>query len=309
MSLDLHFYYKKDRLNQLRGFCATARCDCSQIKASKELNVEPATVNKQIASLERDLKVKLFDRTNPQRLTLTKEGEMFYNEIVPAIQKIDSIFETFYDRLNKMKNKIIRIGAHHTIFYYLMPNYIKKFNSIFPDVVFELKQTSLKDSIDGLLKNKFDIVLYPIEYDIPECKTTLLYSLDPMILMNKNNKLANIRDKEITYKDIYSQNLMMTNKDNILPYFQKICEDFNLKSCINFEDADWEMMRNFVKLDLGIHLYSDLYNIFSNLKDPEIISKNVSHLFPKIRIYSIVKEGKLQTETVEKFLEMIMQKF
>ena len=102
---------------------------------------------------------------------------------------------------------------------------------------------------------------------------------------------------------------MMTDKDSILPYFQKICKEYKFKSYINFEEADWEMMKNFVKLDLGIHLYSDLYNLFPDLKDPEIVSKNVSHLFPKIKIYSIVKYGKEQIEIIKKFLEMTIMDF
>ena len=309
MSIESHFYYKKDRLNQLRGFCTTVMCECSQVQAAKRLNVEPATVNKQISSLERDLKLKLFSRNNPQKLTLTESGRKFYHEIIPIIQKIDSIFETFYDGLNEEKNRVIRIGAHHTIFYYLMPNYIKKFKKILPNTIFELKYAPLKECIDDLLSDKLDIVLYPLEEDIPECKKTLLYDLDPMILVNKNNPLVSIRDKQITYKDLYSQNLMMTDKDSILPYFQKICKEYKFKSYINFEEADWEMMKNFVKLDLGIHLYSDLYNLFPDLKDPEIVSKNVSHLFPKIKIYSIVKYGKEQIEIIKKFLEMTIMDF
>ena len=221
MPLDSYFYYKKDRLNQLRGFCTTVKCDCLQAKASKELHVEPATVNKQIASLERDLKIKLFNRVNPQKLVLTKEGEMFYKEIIPIMQKIDSVFETFYDKVDKIKDKTIKIGAHHTIFYYLMPNYIKKFQTLVPDAMFELKQFSFKECLENLLSDKIDVILYPIEHEIPECETTLLYELDPMILVNKNNPLVNIRDKEITYKDLYSQNLLMTNKSDILPYFHK----------------------------------------------------------------------------------------
>ena len=76
MSLDNYFYYKKDRLNQLRGFCTTVRCDCSQAKAARKLNVEPATINKQISSLERDLEVKLFDRKNPAPPCMNKRRQI-----------------------------------------------------------------------------------------------------------------------------------------------------------------------------------------------------------------------------------------
>lgn len=309
MALDTRFYYKKDRLNQVRGFCSTVKCDCSQAKAAKELNVEPATINKQISSLERDFKVKLFNRENRHKLVLTSEGEWFYQEIIGTVQKMDSVFENLTKNLKTLKENEIKIGAHHTIFVYLIPRYINKFKAICPDIKFTLKYLSLMDCLKELKDDKLDIVLYPIERSLPGCEISLLYDLDSMLLVNKNNPLSNKRDREIEYKDLMEQDFLMIDADRILPYYQKINKDFKFSSFIKFEQTDWEMIRGYVKMNLGVHLYSDLYNLFPELKDPDIVSKNTSHLFPSIKIHSIVKEGKIQIGNVNKFLEMIKKDF
>ena len=48
---DKNFYYKKDRLNQLRGFCAVVQSG-SVNKAAKIVGVEPTAVSKQVKALE-----------------------------------------------------------------------------------------------------------------------------------------------------------------------------------------------------------------------------------------------------------------
>lgn len=309
MSLDPHFYYKKDRLNQVRGFCATVKCDCSQVRAAEELHVEPATINKQIASLERDLKINLFKRENVHRLSLTDEGLAFYQEIVVAVQKIDSIFNNFFEGIKIKQAQEIKIAAHHTIFVYLVPQYINKFKKTNPSIKFILKNIPLKNAVDSLLADTIDIALYPIEYDLAGCDATLLYDLDPMLLVNKNNPLVNKRDKEITFDDLAKENLMMIDEEKILPYFKNVCKEFKLDSFIKFKETDWEMIRNYVKLNLGVHLYSDLYNIFPMFKDPDILTKNVSHLFPNIKINAITKAGKIQNDNIKNFLKMIKEDF
>ena len=92
------FYYKKDRLNQIRGFCAVIKFG-SVNNAARNLNLEPATVSKQIITLERDIGLKLFDRSNKRKLILNDDGEKFYNKAVKILQSVDGLFEHFYTDL------------------------------------------------------------------------------------------------------------------------------------------------------------------------------------------------------------------
>ena len=96
------FYYKKDRLNQIRGFCAVVRFG-SVNRAARNLNLEAATVSKQIITLERDIGLELFDRTNKRKLLLNDNGKRFYNNAVKVLQSVDGLFEHFYTDL-KMDN-------------------------------------------------------------------------------------------------------------------------------------------------------------------------------------------------------------
>lgn len=303
------FYYKKDRLNQLRGFCAVVEAG-SVNKARDKMGVEPTAISKQIIALERDLKLKLFDRgTKKKGLTLTENGKEFYNKAVGVLRGVEGLFDHFYNEIENKQEKEIRIALHHTVLYRIVPNYIKKFKEKNKDVLFILKVLSIKDSLKELANNDVDIVLHTAESEEAGFSYKLLYDLDPMILVNKNNKLALKRDKEISYEDLSKQNLMMMERNKILPEFSEFCKKHNIHSDLEFENISWESIRNFVKLDLGVHLYSDLYNIFPDLRDSDVVSKNVSHIFPAIKMYLITKSGKVQNKKTEEFTEMVEREF
>jgi len=82
-----NFYYKNNRLQQLRGFCYAAQLN-NISKAAKHLGLTHSSVSLQIKTLERDLGIKLFDRNGP-RLSLTKEGEKLLKLALPHIDGID----------------------------------------------------------------------------------------------------------------------------------------------------------------------------------------------------------------------------
>ena len=68
------FYYKQNRLKQLRAFCFTAQFK-SMSKAAEQMFLSQPSISLLIQSLEKDLEQKLFLRKGP-RLELTAEGDI-----------------------------------------------------------------------------------------------------------------------------------------------------------------------------------------------------------------------------------------
>lgn len=100
---DKNFYYKKDRLSQLRGFCAVVENECSIAKASKKLCLTSSAISKQISSLEKDMNIILFNRTNNNRIVITKTGEEFYKDSFKKLKGIENLFLKFKNcKINKI---------------------------------------------------------------------------------------------------------------------------------------------------------------------------------------------------------------
>ena len=72
------FYYKRNRIQQLKGFYHSAQTG-SISKAAKKMGLTQAAVTLQIQSLERDIGVDLFKREG-QKIKLTElKGFFFFN--------------------------------------------------------------------------------------------------------------------------------------------------------------------------------------------------------------------------------------
>ncbi|MDD2840735.1 MAG: LysR family transcriptional regulator, partial [Rickettsiales bacterium] len=116
-----NFYYKKDRLNQLRGFCALVQ-EGTIVKAGEKIGVENATISKQIKALERDLKVSLFIKNKIRdRLVLSEEGKKFYERAISIVQETESLYKEFSKDVEDGKNNTLRIVSRDIIIEKMLP--------------------------------------------------------------------------------------------------------------------------------------------------------------------------------------------
>jgi len=305
--IDEKFYYKKDRLNQLRGFCAIVQTG-SMNKAAAKLGVEPPTISKQIIALERDTGLKLFDRElTKRRLKITTVGQEFFNKAVTVLQEVEGLFNYYSDQKLFEKDNTIKIAVHHTAINYLMPKYVQEFRKYDKKTKLIIYNLKIQEAIEKLKNEEIDLLLHIVDNIPPELTSKAISIFEPIILMNKNNILANKKDKDITFEDLTKQNMIMIDKNNIIRYFVDTCSEYNLKGNIEFVNGDWEMVRNFVKLNLGIHMYSAIYNKFEDFKDDKIITKNIKHLFPAMKLQIVVKKGKIYTKSIKNFLDIILK--
>ena len=258
------FYYKKDRLNQLRGFIATVQNDCCAIQASKVLNLESATIGKQIKSLERDLGFKLFDLTSNKRRILTEKGKMFYNEAVLRLQSIDGLFSSFSNNVMELKNNYIHFACHPNVAYEILPKAIKEFKKTNPDVVFKIEITPFDESIKNLIQEKIDFMIFPTDNtkrDKKEIKYDDFYDDDLTLVMHKDHWLASKPENEITKEDIAKSNLVCMDEElfKTHSYLNFLLTDDNFVNNIIFKDANWEIVKSMIKENLCVAPISASY--------------------------------------------------
>ena len=93
-------------LAQLRYFCTAARYH-SITQASKALFVTQPTISIAIRDLEKELSLTLFSQSG-NRLSLTEEGEIFYNKASAILSECDELLSE-YASPNRTK-PVIRLG-------------------------------------------------------------------------------------------------------------------------------------------------------------------------------------------------------
>lgn len=125
--------------------------------ASKNLYVSQPAVSQIIKQLEEKLKVELFIRTQ-KGVGLTKEGEILYNYISAAIEKIIIGEKKLEEQIN-LESGEIRIGSSDMCLkYYLLP-YLEEFQVKYPKIKINITNCPTPETIKLLEEDKIDFGL------------------------------------------------------------------------------------------------------------------------------------------------------
>lgn len=126
-------------------------------EASKELYISQSAVSQSIKTLEKRLDQTLFVRST-KKVKLTKEGELLFKHIEPAINLI-SRGENQIIEGHTLNGGQLRIGASDTICrYYLVP-FFKSFHNRYPNVHIKIINETSLNCVDLLETNQVDLIV------------------------------------------------------------------------------------------------------------------------------------------------------
>ena len=300
MKTDLReFLYKKNILQQIKGFCYAARYS-SISEAARVMNLTQSTVTLQIQSLERDLGLKLL-RRDSKPLSLTRDGEEFYKMSCPLLHEFESVVKKFLDQKNEKRQKRVDIAVHHVAISHLMPRIIAKLKAIHPQSKLVIRNIAPKEAVKRLKDGKIDLAFYPnLSYEA-EIKHVEAVSYDPILIMNKRHALAKKTIKSLT--DLKGHDLIRIDRNLItLPLFEKVVNAHGIKSSIEFENGGWEMLKYFVRDNNFIAVVSSMC---LDKHDSDLVVKNLAQFFPKMSYSISVRNGEILKPIVQDLFNII----
>ena len=291
MKDNTRFYYKKNRLQQTRGFCATVQCNCSIRKASVMLGIEHSTISLQIKSLEDDLNTKLFKRYKNNRMMLTKDGDLFYKKAIIHLQGIDSLFEYFNSNLEKDTDNSINIACDNLTVTHILPehlNHLRQEVSNFNKLKINIDITTLEDLFKKLMNNSVNLALfcYLPSINIPvEIQEENINTYKNCLVSGKN--------------DIRSVKCILSNKTFNESYSNYIRTD-NLN--INISNENPLVLKNFVKYSLTSYVIPEL---ILDKNDYKSFNINKDNLFSETYFSIFYVKNYIKKINIEKFISII----
>jgi DNA-binding transcriptional LysR family regulator len=135
-------------IEQLRFFIAAASLESFSRAAEQEFTTQ-STISKQISSLEKELGVQLFRRSN-RRIQLNEMGKILFNDAVTIIDKVQTMF-THAEQFTSENSARIRIFSLPFVSQYNLRIAIKKFLESHPTMnveVFEVEERELFRQLD-----------------------------------------------------------------------------------------------------------------------------------------------------------------
>jgi DNA-binding transcriptional LysR family regulator len=151
-------------LRQLRYFLVVAD-ELHFARAAERLHITQPPLTVAVRRLERELGVRLFDRTT-RRVTLTAAGQAFRDRIQVAVADIDDAAGDVADVAAGKSGKI-RVGFVSSASYTTVPEAIRAFRQHRPRVDLVLHPLTSGEQVEQLLDGNLDLGLIRDPGDVP----------------------------------------------------------------------------------------------------------------------------------------------
>lgn len=171
----------------LRYFLTVVR-EQSITKASEVLHITQPTLSRQLAQMEEEVGVKLFDR-GTRKITLTNEGLLLRRRAEEILQLVDKTERELVIQEEQVEGKIT-IGCGEIASVQLLPDLFQSFHEKYPRVTFDIYTATadhVKDQMDrglvdiGLLLEPIDNEKYDfIRLDMKERWVVLMRPDSPL---------------------------------------------------------------------------------------------------------------------------------
>jgi LysR family transcriptional regulator, transcription activator of glutamate synthase operon len=161
-------------LRQLRYFLEVAKREHVS-EAAEYLHVAQSAISRQIANLEDELTVQLFEKSG-RNVKLTPVGKLFLKHTETALKAIDYAKQQIDEYLDPERGTI-KIGFPTSLASYFLPTVISAFKEQYPSLGFQLRQGSYKFLIEAVKNREIDLsFLGPVPTDDSEIEGHVLFS-------------------------------------------------------------------------------------------------------------------------------------
>jgi len=294
------FYYKGDRLKPLRAFCQAARLGTIS-RAAEALFLSQPAVTLQLQALERDLQVRLFERSG-RRLTLTREGNALYELARPLVEGLDGLEGEFRNQLKGLEASELHVAAGSSTILYLLPPIVQAFKQAHPKIQLVLHNVTGKDGLALLRSDAVDLAVGSM-LDVPtDLSYAPVYSFDPMLIMAKGHPLS--KKENLKLEDLSPHGLILPPKRlTTWRLVDLVFQQRRVPYTVALEVGGWEVIKQYVAMGLGISIVT---GICLNEADHEKLEiRNLRDYFPPRSYGVVVRKGKFLSPQARAFSDLV----
>lgn len=290
------FYYKQNRLKQLRAFCFAAQTG-SISKAAERIFLSQPSVSLQVRALERELGITLFERRGP-RIILTPEGKVLYELASPLVEAIDTLPDTFAALCGDLESGELNIAAGESTILYILPKFTKRFADRYPGIRLHLHNVTGRDGLAQLRADTVDFAVGSM-LELPEDVTYYpIFSYDPMLITPLGHPLA--EKKTLSLKDISPYGLILPPRHlSTWRMVELVFHQHNVDYKVALEAGGWEVIKKYVELGLGVSIVTSICLTGTE----RLCALPLNQYFPRRSYGIVIRRGKFLSPAARRFLE------
>ncbi|WP_343591935.1 CysB family HTH-type transcriptional regulator [Paracidovorax wautersii] len=141
---------------QLRSVREAARCGFNLTEVAAMLYTSQPGVSRQIRELEEELGVEIFARAGKRLTGLTPPGEALLPIVERLLLEADNLKRAGHDYRASQEGRL-SVAATHSQARYALPQVVRDFRALFPQVTLHLHQGSPRQVAEMLLSGEADI--------------------------------------------------------------------------------------------------------------------------------------------------------
>lgn len=277
-------------------------------KAASKLYISQPALSQYVASLEEQLKVKLFDRSvTPLKLTLG--GEIFIKKALEILQLKKELWRELHDiSSNLVGNISIGISPNRSL--YLLPYFFKELKDKFPNIKVEIIERNSKELEKGVLDGMIDIAIISLPLTSLELEYIKFFEEELFLISSKERDYSNkLKENIVTFELLKNENfILLKEKQKLRTLVEVIFLKNNFIPKIYLETESQECVLEMISLNMGIGFTSNM--ILNNSKWKEKFNKYSLKENNFKRDFAIVfKKGKKLNNVEKEFINIIQEKF
>ena len=277
-------------------------------KAASKLYISQPALSQYVASLEEQLKVKLFDRSvTPLKLTLG--GEIFIKKALEILQLKKELWRELHDiSSNLVGNISIGISPNRSL--YLLPYFFKELKDKFPNIKVEIIERNSKELEKGVLDGMIDIAIISLPLTSLELEYIKFFEEELFLISSKERDYSNkSKENVVAFELLKNENfILLKEKQKLRTLVEVIFLKNNFIPKIYLETESQECVLEMISLNMGIGFTSNM--ILNNSKWKEKFNKYSLKENNFKRDFAIVfKKGKKLNNVEKEFINIMQEKF
>jgi DNA-binding transcriptional LysR family regulator len=192
-------------LRQIRSFLSIAET-LHFGRTAELIHLSQPALSLQIRALEEEVGVRLFDR-NRRKTTLTAAGLAFRDDAAAALAQLDQAVRRARLAANG-KLGLLRIGFISTVGSAIVPNIVRQFGELNPEVEFSLRAITTADQVQMLEAGSLDIGFFRLPIGAHSALDVVTVHREPFVLVVPSaHKLA--KRKRVRLREVSGQDFVM----------------------------------------------------------------------------------------------------
>lgn len=175
-------------------------------EAANFLNISQSALSKQIASLEQELGIQLFDRSYRQ-IKLTKAGSIFLADAKKMLYQYYQMQEHIYTYKQSHESKL-KIAMLPILSHYNFAKKIHTFKHLYDNIQIDIHEIEERDITNTLTNQNYDIFILRGNHKIVSSYTKILLYEDTLVaIASKNHPIS--KKKIISFQELKDEALLL----------------------------------------------------------------------------------------------------